>query len=40
MGNLTADQILRGIRTVGEAMDEVGVDVELEAGLDAAREQL
>ncbi|NHN46243.1 alanine--glyoxylate aminotransferase family protein [Halostella sp. JP-L12] len=40
MGNLTADQILRGIRTVGEAMDEVGVDVEVDEGVAAAREQL
>jgi len=40
MGNLTADQILRGVRTVGEAMDEVGVEVDVDAGLDAAREQL
>ncbi len=40
MGNLTADQILRGVRTVGEAMEEVGVDVDVDEGVAAAREQL
>jgi aspartate aminotransferase-like enzyme len=40
MGNLTADQILRGVRTVGEAMDQVGEDVDVDAGLAAARERL
>jgi aspartate aminotransferase-like enzyme len=40
MGNLTADQILRGVRTVGEAMTEAGASVDVEAGLDAARERL
>ncbi|WP_323191203.1 alanine--glyoxylate aminotransferase family protein [Halostella sp. PRR32] len=40
MGNLTADQILRGVKTVGEAMEEVGVDVDVDEGVAAAREQL
>ena len=40
MGSLTSEQILRGVRTVGEAMEEVGVDVDVDAGLAAAREQL
>jgi len=40
MGNLADDQILRGVRTVGEAMADVGVDVDLEAGLGAARDAL
>ncbi|WP_224448301.1 pyridoxal-phosphate-dependent aminotransferase family protein [Haloprofundus salilacus] len=40
MGHLTSEQILRGIRTVGEAMDEVGVDVDIEAGVETAEEQL
>jgi aspartate aminotransferase-like enzyme len=40
MGNLTTDEVLRGVRTVGEAMTEAGVDVDTEAGVEAAREQL
>ena len=40
MGNLADDQILRGVRTVGEAMADVGVDVDVEAGLAAARDAL
>jgi aspartate aminotransferase-like enzyme len=40
MGHLTSEQILRGIRTVGEALREVGVDAATEAGLDAARGRL
>jgi len=40
MGNLSADQIRRGVRTVGEAMHEAGVDVDREAGLDAAAREL
>jgi len=40
MGSLTSEQVLRGVRTVGEAMEEVGVDVDVDAGLAAAREQL
>ncbi|MFB6113777.1 MAG: alanine--glyoxylate aminotransferase family protein [Halodesulfurarchaeum sp.] len=37
MGNLRDQQILRGIRTVGESFESVGVDVDLQSGLDAAR---
>jgi aspartate aminotransferase-like enzyme len=37
MGNLSDQEVLRGIRTVGEALDEVGVEVGVEAGMDAAR---
>ncbi|MFB6133395.1 MAG: alanine--glyoxylate aminotransferase family protein [Halanaeroarchaeum sp.] len=40
MGNLTSEQIIRGIRTVGEAFSAVGVDVDTEAGLEVARDQL
>jgi aspartate aminotransferase-like enzyme len=40
MGHLAEDQVLRGIRTVGEAFTDVGVDVDLEAGLDAVRAEL
>ncbi|MFB6157900.1 MAG: alanine--glyoxylate aminotransferase family protein [Haloferacaceae archaeon] len=40
MGNLTADQVLRGVRVVGEAMRDAGVDVDGEAGVEAARERL
>lgn len=40
MGNLTDEQVLRGVRTIGEAMDEVGVDVDIEAGVEAASGQL
>ncbi|EMA55090.1 MULTISPECIES: pyridoxal-phosphate-dependent aminotransferase family protein [Halococcus] len=40
MGHLTDEQVLRGVRTVGEAFTDVGVDVDLEAGLDDARTQL
>jgi len=40
MGSFDDEQILRGIRTVGEAMDDVGVDVDLDSGMDAAREEL
>jgi len=36
MGNLTDEQILRGVRTVGEAMGDAGVDVDLDAGMAAA----
>ena len=34
MGDLTDEAILRGVRTVGEAL---GVDADVEAGVDAAR---
>ncbi|MGA9401099.1 pyridoxal-phosphate-dependent aminotransferase family protein [Haladaptatus sp.] len=40
MGNLSDEQILRGVRTIGEAFLEVGADVDVEAGMAAAREQL
>jgi aspartate aminotransferase-like enzyme len=40
MGSFDDEQICRGIRTVGEAMADVGVDVDLDAGLTTAREQL
>jgi aspartate aminotransferase-like enzyme len=40
MGHLTSDQILRGVRTVGEAMADAGVDVDVDAGLSAARDEL
>jgi len=40
MGGLSAEQILRGVRTIGEAFEEVGTDVDTEAGVAAAREQL
>jgi len=40
MGNLTPEQVRRGVRTVGEAMAEVGVDVDTEAGVAAARRRL
>jgi aspartate aminotransferase-like enzyme len=40
MGSFDDDQILRGIRTVGEAMDDAGVAVDVDAGLAAAREEL
>ncbi|KTG08002.1 aspartate aminotransferase [Haloprofundus marisrubri] len=40
MGHLTSEQILRGIRTVGEAMQEVGVDVDIDAGVETAEDAL
>jgi len=40
MGGLSDDQILRGVRTVGEAMQDAGVDVDVEAGLVAAEAEL
>jgi aspartate aminotransferase-like enzyme len=40
MGNLTPEQVLRGVRTVGEAMNDAGVDCDVEAGVDAARDEL
>jgi len=40
MGNLTGEHVLRGIRAIGEAFEEVGVDVDTEDALDAAREHL
>ena len=40
MGQFADRQILRGIRTVGEAMVDAGAGVDPEAGLDAARDVL
>lgn len=40
MGNLTSEQLLRGIRTIGEAFEQVGVDVDTEAGVEKARDEL
>jgi aspartate aminotransferase-like enzyme len=40
MGDLTPDQVLRGVRTVGEALVEVGVDCDPAVGVAAARERL
>jgi aspartate aminotransferase-like enzyme len=37
MGNLSAEQVLRGVRTIGEAFEETGEDVDGEAGIEAAR---
>ena len=40
MGNLTSEQLLRGIRAIGEAFREVGVDVDLEVGIETAKYEL
>jgi aspartate aminotransferase-like enzyme len=40
MGRLDPAQVLRGVRTVGEAMTEAGVEVDVDAGLAAARAHL
>ncbi|QKY19116.1 alanine--glyoxylate aminotransferase family protein [Halolamina sp. CBA1230] len=40
MGNLSTEQLLRGIRAIGEAFREVGVDVDLEAGIETAEYEL
>lgn len=40
MGHHADDQVLRGVRTVGEALSDVGFDADVEAGLDAARNEL
>ncbi|MFB6250545.1 MAG: alanine--glyoxylate aminotransferase family protein [Halobellus sp.] len=40
MGGLPDRAILRGVRTVGEAMDDAGVDVDVDAGIAAARSEL
>ena len=40
MGGLPDDAILRGVRVVGEAMAEAGVDVDVAAGTAAARAKL
>jgi aspartate aminotransferase-like enzyme len=40
MGHFAPQEILRGVRTVGEAMDQVGVAVDVEAGIAAAEDEL
>ena len=40
MGGLSSEQILRGVRTIGEAFEATGEDVDKEAGIAAAREIL
>lgn len=40
MGNLEPAHVLRGVRTVGEAMDEAGVAVDIETGVAAAEAEL
>ncbi|MFB6092829.1 MAG: alanine--glyoxylate aminotransferase family protein [Haloquadratum sp.] len=40
MGGLPDEAILRGVRTVGEAMADAGVDVDVDAGVTAARDEL
>ncbi|WP_254536160.1 pyridoxal-phosphate-dependent aminotransferase family protein [Halomarina litorea] len=40
MGNLTSEQVVRGVRTVGEALGDVGVECDVDAGVAAARDQL
>lgn len=40
MGYLSDEQVLRGVRTVGEALSDVGCETDTETGLDAAREEL
>jgi len=38
MGSLRGDQVVRGVRAVGEALSAVGIDTDPEAGVAAARE--
>jgi len=40
MGNLTPEQVLRGVRTVGEAMNDAGFECDPGAGVEAARSRL
>ncbi len=40
MGNLTPEQVVRGVRTVGEALGDAGVECDVEAGVAAARDRL
>jgi aspartate aminotransferase-like enzyme len=40
MGTLAPEQVLRGVRTVGAAMNDAGVDVDTDAGVEAARTEL
>jgi aspartate aminotransferase-like enzyme len=40
MGDFSDDEIVRGVRTVGEALRDAGVDCDVDAGIDAARDRL
>jgi aspartate aminotransferase-like enzyme len=40
MGNLAAEHVVRGVRTVGEAMNDAGFECDVEAGVEAARGHL
>jgi aspartate aminotransferase-like enzyme len=40
MGNLASEEVLRGVRTVGEALNEVGVECDIQHGVEVAQEQL
>lgn len=40
MGNITDEQLLRGVRTIGEAFEAVGVDVAVSDAVETAREAL
>lgn len=40
MGNTAPDDVYRGVRTVGEALTDVGVDADPDAGVEAARAEL
>jgi aspartate aminotransferase-like enzyme len=40
MGSLTPEQVVRGVRTVGEAMNDAGFECAVEAGVEAARSTL
>ncbi|WP_430504131.1 pyridoxal-phosphate-dependent aminotransferase family protein [Haloparvum sp. PAK95] len=40
LGHFKADEVVRGIETVGEALEAVGADVDPEAGMLAAKERL
>jgi aspartate aminotransferase-like enzyme len=40
MGHLTTDQVVRGVRTVGESLVDAGVDADPETGVTAVRDVL
>ena len=40
MGRLSSEEVLRGVRTVGEALGDVAVDADVEAGIAAAEAEL
>jgi aspartate aminotransferase-like enzyme len=40
MGNLSSEQIIRGVRTIGEAFAETVANVDGKAGVEVAREVL